>query len=293
MKINTWDKVILRIFAFIIVTMFALFAFLPFIILIISSFSSEHEIINNGYQLIPKDFSLDAYKLIFQYPEKILNSYFITIVVTVIGTISSLFLSSMAAYVLFRKEIKYRNHIAFLIYFTELFQGGLASYYIVVSRMYGLKDTIWVLLLVPLFSVFNILILRNFMKNSIPYSLVESAIIDGCDDFKLFLKIILPMSKPALASIGLFIALIYWNDWWTPMMFVEEQSLHPLQYTLYQTLNSVNLASNVVGNVSAIEMPKESLKLALTVVSTGPIIFLYPFVQKYFVKGISIGAVKE
>lgn len=291
-KIRSADFYILKFIAYFFVGLFALITFLPFVAMVVSSFTTEKDIIKYGYTLFPKSFSLDAYKLIFMYPKHILDAYKITLLVTIGGTITSLFFSTMAAYVMFRKEVKYRTQMAFFLYFTELFNGGLASYFIVVSNMLHLKNSIWVLVLVPLFSVFNILILRNFINGSIPYSLIESAKIDGANDFTTFLKIVLPLSKPAMASVGLFIALVYWNDWWTPMMFIEKKALFPLQYTLYQILSSVNVAANMVGNVSSMVMPKESLKLAMTVVSTGPIILLYPFAQKYFVKGITVGAVK-
>lgn len=291
MKVKNSDQIIIKTAAYIIVSFAAILALLPFVALIVSSFTSEKDIIVNGYSLIPGTFSLDAYKLIFQNPGKIMNAYGVSLTITIVGTGLSLFFSSMTAFVLFRKEVRYRSKLAFFLYFTELFNGGLASYYIVVSRMLHLKNSMAVLILVPLFSVFNILILRNFM-NSVPYSLIESSKIDGANDFTIFMKIALPLSKPALASIGLFTVLIYWNDWWTAMMFVEEKTLYPLQYVLYLILSSTNMASNMVENVPRLNMPKESLKLAMVVIATGPIMFLYPFVQKYFVKGITIGSVK-
>lgn len=286
------DLIAFNLVSYTFITILAAFTFLPFVILIVSSFTSEHYIINHGYTLIPREFSLDAYETIFQNPQRIIRAYGVTILVTTVGTATSLFLSSMAAYVMYRKDVKYRNSLAFFLYFTTLFNGGLAPYYLILTNYYHLKDTIFVLLLVPMFSVFNILILRNFIKASIPESLVESAKIDGAGDFRIFIRIILPLSKPALASIGLFTALNYWNDWWTPMMFVEKQNLFPLQYTLYLILSSVNIAANILSHVTRFDMPKESLKLAMTVVATGPIILLYPFVQRYFVKGITLGAVK-
>lgn len=289
---KTYDYITVKIISHLVVLIFSLIAFFPFLVLVVSSFSSEHAILNNGYSIIPKEMSLDAYKLVFQNPGKMIGTYGLTIAITVIGTVISLFISTMTAYVLFRKELKYRNQMTFFLFFTTLFNGGLAPYYILISKYLHLKNTFAVLLLVPMFSVFNILILRNFIKGSIPDALVESATIDGAGDFKVFWSIVLPLSKPALASIGLFTALAYWNDWWTPMMFEQKQSLFPLQYTLYQILSSVDFASNMVSQVPTVQMPKESLKLAMTVVATGPIILLYPFVQKYFVKGITIGAVK-
>ena len=285
------DYIALNIISYLVVGFFALFTVAPFIILIMNSFTTEHYIINYGFSLFPTEFSTSAYKFIFEYPEQIIRAYGVTIFITVVGTAISLFLSSMAAYVMFRKEIKYRNALAFFIFFTTLFNGGLAPYYIIVSNTLHLQDNILVMLLVPMFSAMNILILRNFIKGSIPDSLVESAKIDGAGDFRIFIQIVLPLSKAALASIGLFTALGYWNDWWTPMMFMQNNKLFPMQYVLYQILSSANMSSTMA-NVTRYEVPKETLKLAMTVVSAGPIVFLYPFVQKYFVKGVTIGAVK-
>lgn len=289
---KTADYIALNIISYVVVGFFALFTVFPFILLVVNSFTSEHYILNYGFSIIPRELSLDAYSMIFIYPERILRAYGVTIFITAVGTVISLFLSSMAAYVMFRKEIKYRNTLAFFIFFTTLFNGGLAPYYIIVSNTLHLQDNLLVLLLVPMFSAMNILILRNFIKGSIPDSLVESAKIDGAGDFRIFIQMILPLSKAALASIGLFTALGYWNDWWTPMMFMQNDKLFPLQYVLYQILSSANMSSVVSSYVSRLDMPKETLKLAMTVVSAGPIVFLYPFVQKYFVKGVTIGAVK-
>ncbi len=286
------DYIALNIISYVVVGLFGLFTVMPFLILIINSFTSEHYILNYGFSLFPKEFSVDAYSMLFTYPEKILRAYAVTIFITAVGTAISLFLSSMAAYVMFRREIKYRNALAFFIFFTTLFNGGLAPYYIIVSNTLHLQDNILVLLLVPMFSAMNILILRNFIKGSIPDSLVESAKIDGAGDFRIFVQMVLPLSKAALASIGLFTALGYWNDWWTPMMFMQNDKLFPLQYVLYQILSNANMSSSMSSFVTRLDMPKETLKLAMTVVSAGPIVFLYPFVQKYFVKGVTIGAVK-
>ncbi len=292
MKIQwTYDQIVFQSLGYVFVICIGFFTLFPFIVLIGSSFASEHEIITQGYRIVPQEFSLEAYKLVFQNPQKILRAYGVTLFITSVGTLTSLFFSSMAAYVLYRKDVKYRNYLAFFLYFTTLFQGGLAPYYIIVSRVLHLKNTIWVLLLVPMFQVFHILILRNFLR-SVPDSLFEAAKIDGAGDFVIFWRIILPLSVPALAAIGLFTSLIYWNDWWTAMMFVEKEMFQPLQFVLYQILSSVNIAAHMVNNIATFNMPKESLKLAMTVISTGPIILLYPFVQRYFVRGITLGAVK-
>lgn len=292
-KIISIDTQIMKLISYIVLSLFVFMALYPFASLVTSSFATEHSLINDGYRLFIKEFSLAAYQQIFQDPADILRSYFVTICVTVIGTSLSLYCATMAAYVMFRKEVLYRNQLAFFLYFTELFNGGLVSYYIIVSKNLGLRNTYLVMILVPLFSTFNILILRNFLNSSVPYSLIESAKLDGANDFLIFGKIVLPLSKAALASIGLFTALAYWNDWWTPMMFVEKENMFSLQYMLYRMLSAAQVTAAASDNVSAINVPRESLKLAMTVVATGPIILLYPFVQKYFVAGITIGSVKE
>ena len=289
---KTPDYYALNTLACLVVGAFALFALFPFLILAINSVSSEHAILNHGYALVPRETSLGAYRMVFENPVRILRSYGVTVLVTAVGTGLSLLLSSMAAYVLSRKDLPSRGRFAFFLYFTQLFNGGLVPYYLLVSRDLRLQNSLLVLLLVPMFNVMNILILRNFIQNSIPESLLDAAKIDGAGELSIFFRIVLPLSKPALASIGLFTALAYWNDWWTPMMFVQDERLYPLQYTLYRIISSVNFSAQMVNNVPTISLPKETLKLAMTVIATGPIILVYPFVQKYFVKGITLGAVK-
>ena len=286
------DIIELRVVAYLVVGLFAFFALFPFAVLLVNSFSSEHAILNYGYELIPREISFRAYEMIFENPMKMLRTYGLTIFIAGFGTAVSLFFSTMAAFVISRKELRYRNILSFFLYFTTLFNGGLVPYYLLISKAFHLQNTIAVMLIVPMFSVINILILRNFIANSIPDSLFESARIDGANDFAMFIRIVLPLSGPALASIGLLTALGYWNDWWTPMMFVPRESMWPLQYTLYNILASINFAANMVNNLPLSSMPSESLKLAMTVVATGPIIFAYPFVQRYFVKGITMGAIK-
>jgi putative aldouronate transport system permease protein len=295
-KVNVMKKekstIVFNIISYIVIAFFALAAFLPFLILFSSSLSSNTYIIKYGYTFFPKQFSLDAYKLVFQQPQKTLNAYSITIFLTVVGTVVSTFLSAMAAYVLFRREVKYRNALSFFIYFTTLFNGGLVAYYLMISTVFHLKDTIWVLLLSPMFNAMFIIMLRNFIKTSIPEALIESARIDGAGDMRIFLQIVLPLAKASLATIGLFTALNYWNDWWTPMVFLYNDKLYPMQYLLYRILTSTNATKEALTNVSSVAAPKETLKVAMTVITTLPIIIVYPFVQKYFVQGITVGSVK-
>lgn len=288
------DQILFACIKYSVIIIVALICLVPFYMLVISSFTSEQAIITRGYSFIfrPEDFSTSAYQMVFKNPMKIINAYKNTLIITGFGTVASLLLSSMAAYTMFRRDVKYRNKLAFFLYFTTLFNGGLLAYYLTITRYLNMQNTMWIMILSPMFNVMYILILRNFINASIPAALMDAARIDGAGDFRVYLQIVLPLSKPALASIGLFIALNYWNDWWTPMMFVERAHLHPLQFTLYQILSSVNFAASMVDSVPQINLPKESLKLAMTVVAIGPIILAYPFVQKYFVSGITIGSVK-
>ena len=202
----------------------------------------------------------------------------------------------MTAYVLQRKDFKWRNKFSFYFYFTTLFNGGLVPWYILMVKYLGLKDTYLSLLIPPMLSVFNIILMKSYI-GGIPQALTESAKIDGAGDFTIFVKIILPLIKPALATVGLLIALGYWNDWYNSMLFINNENLYSLQYYLYKIVNNIEayktiLAQNSSAVSGAIEMPSESLKMALTVIVTGPIILVYPFIQKYFVSGVTIGAVK-
>ena len=256
-----------------LIAIFGIICVIPFLLIIASSFTSENYIIKNGYVLWPKDFSLAAYQLIFQNPGKILKAYLVTIFVTVVGTAVSVFINAMTGYVLQRKDFKWRNIFSFYFFFTTLFSGGLVPWYILCVKYLHLKNTIWALIVPTIVSVWHIILVKGFM-GGIPMEITESAKIDGAGDFKIFVKLILPLSKPVVATIGLFTALTYWNDWYMCMLFKALREI----------------ASQTTVSVSS--MPIESTKMALTVVATGPIILLYPFVQKYFVKGITLGAVK-
>lgn len=266
---------------------------IPYILVLSGSLTSEYAIYHYGYMLWPAEFSLEAYKLVFRIPQMVLRAYGVTITVTAAGSILGLFICSMTAYALQRPYFKYRNVFALYFYFTTLFSGGLVPWYILIVRYLKLKNTLFALLLPSLVGVFYIIIMRCFMK-SVPESLGESAKIDGAGEFRIFSRIYLPLSKPALATVGLFIALAYWNNWSNAMLFITDPKLYPLQFFLYNMLNSMQAAIDTVRQSGTIvaRPPTESFKLAMTIVATGPIVFLYPFVQKYFIVGITIGAVK-
>ncbi|MFC4104058.1 carbohydrate ABC transporter permease [Paenibacillus xanthanilyticus] len=288
------DVLLLQIIGYIVITVLAVFCFVPFLLVVSSSFSAEQSIIENGFQLIPSAFSTEAYSVLFKYPEQMLRAYGVTIAVTAIGTLVGLFLTAMTAYVLQRKDFKWRNQFSFFFFFTTLFSGGLVPWYLMIIKYLHLKDTLLVLILPMLLNVFYIIVMKSFMS-SIPEAITESAKIDGAGDFRIFLQLILPLAKPALATIGLFIALGYWNDWYNALLFISNENLMPLQYYLYKMLGNMEgmrkamMQSGAVVNVS---LPTESLKMAMTLVATGPILLAYPFIQRYFVQGLTIGSVK-
>ncbi|MGH4050096.1 MAG: carbohydrate ABC transporter permease [Clostridium sp.] len=291
-KVST-DIIAFNIVGYIIITIIMLLCLIPFLLIVSGSFTSDEAISKFGFSLIPKEFSLAAYKMLFSFPEQILRAYGVSILVTVSGTVTGLILMSMAGYVLMRRDFEARNKIAFFLYFTTLFSGGLIPWYMLISKYLNMQDMYSALIIPELVGVFNILLFRNFMK-SIPDSLIESAKIDGAGDFLIYWKMMLPLSKPVIATVGLFVALSYWNNWFMASLFIKNANKYPLQYLLYKTLQSAQFlnASQASQYVVSTNVPTESLKMATAVVATGPIILLYPFVQKFFVKGITIGAVK-
>lgn len=287
------STVVFNVIGYAVISILTLLCALPFWLIISGSFSSETEIIRDGFKLLPAEFSLDAYKAVFSRPEQIWKAYEVSIGVTVIGTLVGLFLTSMAGYVLSRKDFKYRNSLSFFIYFTTLFSGGLIPWYIMIVKYLDWKDNYLALVVPALLSAWNIILMKNFMK-SIPESITESAKIDGAGEFRIYAQLILPLSTPGLATIGLFMGLGYWNDWFSANVFITTESKYPLQFLLYKILASAAvLKTDVAANLSPdFKPPAETLKMAVAMVVTGPIIFLYPFVQRYFVKGLTIGAVK-
>ncbi|RKP54443.1 carbohydrate ABC transporter permease [Cohnella endophytica] len=279
------------------VLFFALLCFLPFLLVISGSITKESSIVHDGFRLIPKEVSFAAYRLAFELPTTTLKAYGISFLITAIGTAASLFLLSMTAYVLQRKDFKLRNVFAFYFYFTTVFGAGLVPWYILIVKYLHLKDNLLVLILPGLFNVIYMIIIRSFM-NSIPYSLTESAKIDGAGDFRIYAQLILPLSKPALASMGLFVSLNYWNDFLNALLFIENKNYYPLQFYLYNLLRKQQVLQEMAGMSTAAiqthvtDMPNDSLKMAMAIVTVIPVLLVYPFVQKYFVKGVMIGAVK-
>lgn len=277
--------------AYAVLAFVAVICVIPFIMIISGSVSNNKEIMKNGYSLLPQGLTLDAYRLLFINPKVMLRCYGVSIVVTVAGTLGGLVVMSMAGYVLQRRDLRYANGLSFFFYFSTLFSCGMVPWYMLISGL-GWNNTLYALILPMMVNSFNILLVRNFMRQ-LPVALAESAKIDGAGEIRIFVQIITPLSKPILATIGLFLGLAYWNDWYHASLFIKDVNLWPLQYKLYQTLTAQQaMLTAGVENFANAVVPTEAVKLANAVVATGPIVLLYPFLQQYFVQGITIGAVK-
>ncbi|MFC5648229.1 carbohydrate ABC transporter permease [Paenibacillus solisilvae] len=278
-----------------LVCLFSLSCLLPFIMVISGSLSTEKDIMDYGYGIFPRHFTLDSYRILILGSNRIVDAYGISLIVTVAGTLLSVLVTSMGAYTMARRSFKYRNLLSIYVIITMLFSGGLIPWYIICVRYLDLKDTLWAMILPPLANAFNMFLIRNFFL-SMPEDIYESAKMDGAGEFRIYAQLIVPLAKPVLATVGLFMALSYWNDWFLGLMFVDKQELQPLQLLLRTLVSNVEFLKSS-GNamdmqrISA-QIPSESIKMALTVVTIGPIVFLYPFLQRYFVKGLMVGAVK-
>ncbi|MFB3168316.1 carbohydrate ABC transporter permease [Neobacillus sp. 179-C4.2 HS] len=270
---------------------------IPLIILLSSSFSSEASILKEGYSFLPKEFSFAAYEYLLTNSASILRAYGITVFVTVFGTIVSLAMTALLAYGLSRRDLPYRNVFAFIVFFTLLFNGGLVPTYLVYTQVFDIKNTIWALI-VPglLMNGFNVLLMRTFFITSIPEPVIESARMDGAGEFRTFFSIILPLSLPILATIGLLQTIFYWNDWFNGLIYITEPSLFSIQNILNRMLSDIQfLASSNLGtntSAAAAQIPTTAVRMAIAVIGFLPILIAYPFFQKYLVKGIALGSVK-
>ena len=287
------DRRVFNIISVVLLSLLTLFCTLPFWLILSGSFTSQDSILTDGYRLLPKIFSLEAYQFLFKAPEDMLHAYGVTIFVTAVGTFSSMIVTSMAAYVLSGRDFTYRNTVSFFFYFTTVFGGGLVPWYIFNMKYLHFKNNYISLILPTLVNVTYLLILKSYMAN-IPEAVFESARLDGANDWTIYRRIALPLSKAGLATVGLFIALNYWNDWYAAMLYIDDDRMYPLQYYLNDILNKSQGMMNAAARagIPSSQVPSEPVKLAMTVVATGPIVLLYPFLQKYFVKGVTIGAVK-
>ena len=296
-KIKNTDEKMMKVVSHVLLIVLCVFCVGSFLLVLGSSFQSESEIQKIGYRMIPHEFSLEAYKAVFMSPGMILDSYMVTIITTVVGTIIGLCISASAGYVISRKNYRYRKILSFFIFFTMLFNGGLVPTYILMTQWLHLKNTIWALILPLVVNAWYIILMRGFFQG-IPDSIMEAARIDGASELRIFFGIVLPLSKPVLATIALFYALAYWNEWYQSLLYIDNQKLYKLQYLLMQILKKSQFLNSAAGQAvmgtgaSTADMPTLNLRMAMCVVAVGPLLIAFPFFQKYFVKGITVGSVK-
>ena len=258
-----------------------------------ASLSDEKALAKYGYSLWPQNFSLSAYEYLLIDPNRLIRAYSVTIFVTVAGTLLGLLVMSLLAYALSRPEFKWRKPFSFIIIFTMLFSGGLVPTYLLMTQVLGLKDNILALILPYLVVPWFVFILRSFFA-TLPQEIIEVARVDGASEWRIFFQIVLPLSTPALATVGLFMTLLYWNDWWLSLLYINDPNLFPLQYLLYSIMrNAEFLTSNAsTGLLTSVELPTQTLRMAMVVVAMGPIAAMFLALQKYFIRGALIGSIK-
>lgn len=286
------------IFFNIIVALFALSCILPFFFVIIISMTDETRLVVDGFQFWPSQFSFAGYEFLVQLKDKILQSLFITVFITVVGTCLNVFFTTTYAYAISRSTFKYRRFFTLFAMASMLFSAGMVPTYIIMTSLLDLGDTVAALILPMLLSPFNIIVMRTFIKKTIPEAIVESAKIDGASESRVFFQICLPLVLPGIATISLFTALAFWNDWFNALLYIKSDNLVPLQYLLMKIQANMEFLSKSAGASAQLaslsgSLPKESARMAMVVVSTLPIACVYPFFQRYFVKGLTIGGVKE
>lgn len=290
---------IVKAIAYIITTLFALSCLYPFLLVVAVSFTDENTILANGYQLFPDKFSLAGYKYIIENAGQIFWSYGVTIMVTVVGTVLSLFIKSLYAYTISRPSFPWKSQFTFFIFFTTLFSGGMLPKYIINTQYLHLQDSFWALVLPGLCTTMHIIMMRTYMQTAIPNAVIESARIDGAKEFTCYFKIVLPMSIPIIATMALFAVTLFWNDWYRAFLYiVSNTKMMPIQLLLQRIETETKFlqqsAAEFGGSVDAMrqDIPGETFKMCLVVVVVTPILIFYPFFQQYFVNGITVGAVK-
>lgn len=291
------DEKKFRLIVTIILTLFSIVALFPMILLVVASFTDENELITRGYQILPRKLSLEAYEYMVKQASTIIRAYLVTIGTTVVGTVLSIFLTSSIAYPMARKNFKYRNALSFFVYFTMLFNGGLVPQYIMWTTFFHIKNTYFALVIPNLLmTAFNIFLVRNYYSNSLPEALFEAAQLDGASEFGIFTKVVFPLSKPVIATVGLFVALAYWNSWTNALYYVTDPKYFGIQNLLMRIMKNIEYlrtgAAELSAEGQAVSLPGNSIRMALAFVGILPIVIIYPMLQKYFIKGVVVGAVK-
>lgn len=295
--IKNTDEKVLRIVAHILLALLGLICIGAFLLVLGSSFQTEKEIQQYGYSILPRKFSIEAYTAVLKNSKTIVDAYIVTIITTLIGTCIGVVSSAGAGYVISRPNYRYRKILSFYIFFTMLFNGGLVPNYILITQWLHLKNTIWAQILPLVVNAWYILLMKGFFRG-LPDSITEAARIDGASELRVFVSVVLPISKPVLATIALFYALGYWNDWYQSLLYVDDPSLYKLQYLLMQILRKAQFMNSEMGQTNAsissgsMQMPTLNLRMAMCVLAVGPMLVVFPFFQKYFVRGITVGAIK-
>ena len=294
MKIKDRSTIPFHIVKGVLLTLLSIVCVLPYIVIISGSLTDNYTILKEGFSLFPRNTTVEAYRTIFRSPEGIIQAYKMNFYYTFMGTALGLLVITLTAYVISRKDFKYRNTVSFLIYFTTIFGGGMIPWYMMYANVLNLRGSTLAIWFPALMSPFLVILMRTFITGSVPDAVVESAKIDGAGHWTIFWKIVLPVLGPGLATVGLFQALGYWNDWYRASMFSTSSETWSLQFYLYDMVNSTMAMRQMAQNVSlnTADLPTQTVKLAMAVVATGPVLLFYPFVQRYFVSGITIGAVK-
>ena len=285
-----------RIFSNVLMILIGICSIAPFLLLIMSSVTDEQSLVSNGYSFFPKEYSLFAYKYLLADSTSMVRAYGISILVTAVGTVANLLLTTLYAYPLSRKDLPGRNIFAFYLFFTMLFSGGLVPSYIMWSRTFHINNTIFALIVPNLMlGAFNVIMMRTYFTTNIPDAVIEAARIDGAGEIRILYRIVLPMAMPIMATIGLLVGLAYWNDWQNGLYYLTDDRLFSVQVLLMdiqRNIDSLRRSASQGASVSLANLPSTGVRMAITVMGILPIMIIYPFVQKYFVKGIAIGAVK-
>lgn len=295
--IQTRGERTFTVFSAVVMILLTVFAFLPFLLIVIASFTNETTLIRNGYSFFPEHLSLDAYRYIKSSAYIFIRAYGVSFLVTILGTAIGLLITSMLAYPMSRSDFKYHNTLAFVVFFTMLFSGGIVPSYIMWTQYFHIKNTLWALILPNLLANgFNVLLVRNYFKNNVPLEIIEAAQIDGASELRIFFRIMLPLSMPVMATVGMFMGLAYWNDWINALYFVSKPQLYGIQNLLMQLMSNIQfLNSGQAGNVlgaDTVSLPSTAVRMAMAVLGIVPVLFVLPFMQKYLTRGVVIGAVK-
>ena len=284
---------------YIVLGLFSLCCIIPFIFVVIISFSSEASIRQIGYSFIPMEWSTEACRYAFKKLPQIWRSYFNSLFITVVGTALSTLMCALYSYVLYRPDFRFRRFFNFFSFFTMIFGGGLVPTYIICSQVLGLSENYGALIVPLLVNPFNIIIMRTFFKSSVPLELIEAATIDGSGEYNTLFRVVAPIAKPGVATIALLNALVFWNDWYLSLLYIKRNKiLQPLQALLMELQNNVEYLSRMAGQMGAAaineaaKMPTQSLRMVLVVLIVVPIACAYPFFQRYIVAGLSVGSVK-